>query len=102
MPIKIIHGKRPGPCLLVTAAMHGNELNATEIINRLCKVKALKRMHSTLIAIPVLNVYGFINRSRYLPGGVDLDDCFPGEKTGTNAARIAHIFTTESFFWHIV
>lgn len=97
MPIKVIHGKRPGPCLLVTAALHGNELNGTEIINRLLKIKALKRLQGTLIAIPVLNVYGLINRSRYLPGGIELDRCFPGAKTGTHASRMAHIFTNEIF-----
>lgn len=97
MPIKVMHGKHPGPCLLVTAAMHGNELNGTEIINRLLKVSALKRLQGTLIAIPVLNVYGLINRSRYLPGGLDLDRCFPGAKTGTHAARMAHVFTSEIF-----
>lgn len=97
MPIKVIHGKRPGPCLLVTAAMHGNEINGTEIINRLLNVSALKRLQGTLIAIPVLNVYGLINRSRYLPGGLELDRCFPGAKTGTHAARMAHVFTSEIF-----
>lgn len=97
MPIKVIHGKQSGPCLLVTAAMHGNELNGTEIINRLMKVSALKRLQGTLIAIPVLNVYGLINRSRYLPGGIDLDRCFPGTKSGTHAARMAHVFTSEIF-----
>jgi len=97
MPIKVIHGKKAGPCLLVTAAMHGNELNGTEIINRLLEITGLKRLSGTLIAIPVLNVYGLINRTRYLPGGINLDRCFPGSETGTHAARMAHIFTSKIF-----
>ncbi len=97
MPIRIIHGKSAGPCLLVTAAMHGDELNGTEIINRLFDIKSLKRIKGTLIAVPVLNVYGFINRSRNLPGGVVLDRCFPGSKMGTHAARMAYLFTSEVF-----
>lgn len=97
MPIKVIHGKKAGPCLLVTAAMHGNELNGTEIINRLLDTINIKRFSGTLIAIPVLNVYGLVNRSRTLPGGVNLDRCFPGSENGTHAARMAHIFTTEIF-----
>jgi len=97
MPIKVVHGKQTGPCLLVTAAMHGNELNGTEIINRLLAVSSLKRLHGTLIAIPVLNVYGLLNRTRHLPGGIDLDRCFPGSKAGTHASRIAHLFTEEIF-----
>ncbi len=95
MPIRVIHGKKPGPCLLITAALHGNELNGTEILNRLLLHPALKNLAGTLIAVPVLNIYGLINRSRFLPGGVDLDKCFPGNKNGTHAARMAHIFTSE-------
>jgi hypothetical protein len=97
MPIKVVHGKQSGPCLLITAAMHGNELNGTEIINRLLAMSNLKRLRGTLIAVPVLNVYGMMNRTRFLPGGVNLDRCFPGSKTGTHAARMAHIFNTEIF-----
>lgn len=97
MPINIVHGKQAGPCLLVTAAMHGNELNGTEIINRLLNSSALKRLQGTLIAVPVMNIYGLMNRSRYLPGGIELDRSFPGMKNGTYASRIAHIFTKEVF-----
>ncbi|MDP1574993.1 MAG: succinylglutamate desuccinylase/aspartoacylase family protein [Coxiellaceae bacterium] len=97
MPIKVIHGKKAGPCLLLTAAMHGDALNGTEIINRIFQNDALKNLNGTLIAAPVLNVYGFMNRSRYLPGGINLDACFPGSTTGTHAARMAHLFVTEIF-----
>ncbi len=97
MPIKVIHGKQAGPCLLITAAMHGNELNGTEIINRLLSMASVQKLKGTLLAIPVLNVYGLINRSRYLPGGIELDRCFPGSESGTHAARMAHTFTQEIF-----
>ena len=97
MPIKVIHGKQAGPCLLITAAMHGNEINGTEVINQLLNTRVLKRLHGTLIAVPVLNVYGLINRSRDLPGGVDLNRCFPGSENGTHAARVAHLFVREVF-----
>jgi len=97
MPIKIIRGKQEGPCLLLTAAMHGNELNGTEIINRLLQEDALKNLCGTIIAVPALNVYGLINRSRYLPSGIDLDRCFPGSQSGTHAERVAHLFVSEIF-----
>lgn len=97
IPIKVIHGQEKGPVLLVTAAMYGNELNGTEIINRLVHTISPKRMKGTLIAIPVLNVYGLINRSRHLPGDVDLDTCFPGSPDGTHSSRVANIFATEIF-----
>ncbi|WP_258006694.1 succinylglutamate desuccinylase/aspartoacylase family protein [Coxiella burnetii] len=95
MPIKVIRGKEKGPCLLILAAMRGNQLNGTEIINRLLDHTILKRLQGTLIAIPVMNVYGLINRSHYLPGGIELDRNFPGSKTGSHAARLADLFTKE-------
>ena len=97
MPIKVIHGKQSGPTLLVTAAMHGNELNGTEIINRLLELSSLRQLRGTLIAVPVLNVYGLISRARYMPGGIELDRCFPGAQNGTNGARLANLFVKEIF-----
>lgn len=97
MPIRVIHGKQAGPCMLVIAAMHGNELNGTEIVNNLLASKAMKRLHGTIIAVPVFNVYALINRSRLLPGGVDINRHFPGARHGSHAARIAHTFMQEIF-----
>lgn len=97
MPIRVIHGKQAGPVMLVIGAMHGNELNGTEIINRLVDNSNLKQLRGTLITIPVLNVYGLMNRSRQLPGGIDLDTVFPGSKNGTHASRMAHTFINEIF-----
>lgn len=96
IPIHVMHGKKPGPCLLICAAIYGDQINGIEIIQRLLsKANALKRLKGTLIAIPVINVYGLINRSRLLPDGRDLNQSFPGSETGSLAARLAHIFATE-------
>lgn len=97
MPIKVFHGKHAGPCLLVTAAMHGNELNGAEIINRLMQSSALKKLKGTLIAVPIMNVYGFINKTRTMPGGTPLNANFPGSAHGSHAARLAHLFCSEIF-----
>lgn len=97
MPIKVIHGKQEGPCLLVIAAVRGNELNGTEIINRLLASPGIQKLKGTLIAIPVVNVYGFMTRSRNMPGNVDLDKNFPGSEHGTHAARVAHSFLQNIF-----
>ncbi|MFA8450323.1 MAG: succinylglutamate desuccinylase/aspartoacylase family protein [Bacteroidales bacterium] len=97
LPIKILQGKQSGPCLLIIAAMHGNELNGTEIINRLLKNKAVQKLHGTLILIPVINVYGLINRLSTLPSTFDLEKSFPGSENGTHTGRIAHIFCKEIF-----
>src|SRR5690349_14447878 len=67
IPIHVFHGKKAGPKLFITATIHGDEINGIEIIRRLHLYKALKHLHGTLITIPVVNTYGFILKSRYLP-----------------------------------
>ena len=97
MPIKVINGKHEGPCVLIIAAMHGNELNGTEIINRIYNHKNIKQLRGTLIMVPVMNVYGLITKSQLLPGGVQFSKCFPGSKNGNLGSRTAHLFTKEIF-----
>lgn len=95
MTVHVVCGKKPGPVLFVAAAIHGDELNGVEIIRRLLKQKQLNRLQGSLIAIPIVNVYGFLNKSRYLPDGRDLNRSFPGSSKGSLAARIAHTFLNE-------
>ena len=95
MPVQVIRGKKPGPVLFVSAALHGDELNGVEIIRRLLNLPALKRLNGTLFAIPIVNVYGFIQQSRYLPDRRDLNRSFPGTDHGSLAARLANQFMTE-------
>lgn len=95
MPVHVVHGKRDGPRLFVSAAVHGDELNGVEIIRRLLDLKALHRLAGTLLAVPVVNVYGVIHQSRYLPDRRDLNRSFPGSAQGSLAARVAHLFTEE-------
>ena len=95
MTVHVIHGKKPGPCLFVSAAIHGDEINGVEIIRRLVKLKQIKSISGTLIAIPIVNVHGFVTYSRYLPDGRDLNRCFPGSKKGSLAGRMANTFFKE-------
>ncbi len=95
MPLHVVHGKKDGPRLFVSAAIHGDELNGVEIIRRLLEVKALRRLSGTLVAVPVVNVYGLIHQSRYLPDRRDLNRSFPGFAEGSLAARVAHLFIDE-------
>lgn len=92
IPIEIINGKREGPVLLVNAAIHGDELNGVEIVRQLLTKLDPKRLRGTVIAVPVVNVFGFIHKSRYLPDRRDLNRCFPGSKQGSIAARVAFHF----------
>jgi predicted deacylase len=95
IPIQVISGRRKGPTLFVSAAIHGDELNGIEIIRRLKKLAVLKKLKGTLILVPVINVYGLNTLSRYLPDRRDLNRSFPGSTKGSLAARIAKIFFDE-------
>jgi len=95
MPVHVVHGRKPGPCLLVCAAIHGDEINGVEIIRRILTHKLINKIHGTLIAIPVVNVFGFVSKSRYLPDRRDLNRAFPGSETGSMAARLANTMMTE-------
>jgi predicted deacylase len=95
LPVHVIRGSKDGPRLFISAAIHGDELNGTEIIRRLLKQPALKRLRGTLVAVPIVNVYGLIHHSRYLPDRRDLNRSFPGSEKGSLAARLAHMFMTE-------
>lgn len=95
MPVHVIRGRQPGPVLFVSAALHGDEINGVEIIARLLRQKVIDKLHGTLLAIPVVNVYGFLHHSRYLPDRRDLNRSFPGSEHGSMAARLAHMFVQE-------
>ena len=95
IPIRVIRGRSAGPTVFVSAAIHGDELNGIEIIRRLKKLAALKKLKGTLILVPVVNVYGLNTLSRYLPDRRDLNRSFPGSTKGSLAARIAKIFFEE-------
>lgn len=95
MPLTVMHGAGDGPTMWINAAIHGDELNGVEIVNRVLASLKPKELNGTLLAVPVVNVHGFLNGDRYLPDRRDLNRSFPGSRTGSLAARLAHIFMTE-------
>ena len=95
LPIKVFRGKKDGPTLFISAAVHGDELNGIEIIRRLINQKSFEIIRGTVIAVPMVNVYGVVNMSRYMPDRRDLNRSFPGSAKGSLASRVAHIFLTE-------
>lgn len=98
LPVRVIRGKKDGPVVFVSAAIHGDELNGIEIIRRLRKLNILKRLKGTLILVPIVNVYGIMTLSRYLPDRRDLNRSFPGSNKGSLASRVAKIFLDEIVF----
>ena len=95
MPVHVINGPEVGPTLFVAAAIHGDELNGVEIIRRIIQLAALRRLKGILIAVPIVNVPGFLSLSRYLPDRRDLNRSFPGSPRGSLAARLANTFLDE-------
>ncbi|WP_347373467.1 succinylglutamate desuccinylase/aspartoacylase family protein [Aequorivita sp. Q41] len=93
IPIIIERASIPGPTILITAAIHGDEINGVEIVRQLIARKLNKPKRGTIICIPILNVFGFLNGDRSFPDGRDLNRVFPGTKTGSLASRVAYYFT---------
>jgi predicted deacylase len=90
LPVYIHRAPIDGPVLLITAGLHGDELNGVEIIRTLIASKEVIPTTGTVVLLPIVNIYGFLNNSRTMPDGRDLNRSFPGSKQGSLAARIAY------------
>lgn len=95
LPVQVVHGREPGPVVWVNAAIHGDEVVGVEIIRQVLAALSPRTLRGTLVAVPVVNVLGFMAGSRYLPDRRDLNRSFPGSPRGSLASRIAHLFMTE-------
>ncbi|MBN9671457.1 succinylglutamate desuccinylase/aspartoacylase family protein [Roseibium aggregatum] len=100
MSVHVLHGRKPGPVLFVSAAIHGDEVIGVEIARRILKAPQLEapeleNLKGTLMVVPIVNAFGFLNHSRYLPDRRDLNRSFPGSQRGSLAGRLAHLFMTE-------
>lgn len=95
VPVIIERSKDPGPTVLITAGIHGDEVNGVEIVRQLIAKGINKPKKGTIICVPVINVFGFIQMNREFPDGRDLNRVFPGSKTGSLASRVAHKLMTE-------
>ncbi len=93
--VVVLHGALPGPALWMDAAVHGDELNGLEIIHRVLDALDPKTLSGTVVAVPIVNVFGFVQQTRYLPDRRDLNRSFPGSSRGSLASRIAHLFMRE-------
>jgi len=95
MPVFVYRGREAGPTLLLTAALHGDEVIGTEALRRLSRLGDLQPGRGTVISIPIVNIYGFLHQSRTLPDGKDLNRSFPGSPGGSLARRLAGVVMTE-------
>ncbi|NNE08114.1 MAG: succinylglutamate desuccinylase/aspartoacylase family protein [Gemmatimonadetes bacterium] len=94
IPVAVLHGKQPGPRIWVNAVIHGDELNGVPIIRELVHDIDPTRLRGTVVAVPIVNVFGLIKESRYLPDRRDLNRSFPGSARGSMASQLAHLFMT--------
>ncbi|AMD01863.1 succinylglutamate desuccinylase/aspartoacylase family protein [Halomonas chromatireducens] len=92
IPVEVVHGRQQGPILLVCGGIHGDEINGVEIVRRLLRSKQIQGLRGTLVAVPIVNVFGFMQHTRYLPDRRDLNRCFPGSESGSLGGRVAALF----------
>jgi hypothetical protein len=95
LPVHVVHGRESGPTLFVSGAIHGDEIIGVEIIRRVLKTVDPATLSGTLLCVPIVNAFGFISRTRYLPDQRDLNRSFPGSEGGSLAAKLAHLFMSE-------
>ncbi|MEL6439311.1 MAG: succinylglutamate desuccinylase/aspartoacylase family protein [Cyanobacteria bacterium J06621_8] len=95
LPITVVNGVESGPVLWLSGAIHGDELNGVEIIAQILGKINPQKLRGTIIAVSIVNVFGFIEQSRYLPDRRDLNRSFPGSENGSLAARLANLFMRE-------
>lgn len=95
VPVLIERSKNPGPTVLFTAGIHGDEVNGIEIVRQIVATGLNKPKCGTVICIPVINIFGFINLKREFPDGRDLNRVFPGSDDGSLASRVAHKLINE-------
>lgn len=92
VPIIIERAVEPGPVILITSGIHGDEINGVEIVRQLIAKKINRPKIGTIICVPVVNIFGFLDMKRAFPDGRDLNRVFPGNPRGSLASRFAYQF----------
>ncbi|WP_224275897.1 succinylglutamate desuccinylase/aspartoacylase family protein [Nocardioides lacusdianchii] len=95
LPVRVVHGREDGPSVWIDAAIHGDEVAGVEIVRQVMAGLDPKAFRGTLVAVPIVNVLGFMTGDRYLPDRRDLNRSFPGSARGSLAGRIAYLFMKE-------
>ncbi|MEP6804467.1 succinylglutamate desuccinylase/aspartoacylase family protein [Flavobacterium sp. FlaQc-47] len=95
IPVIVRRSKLEGPVVLFSAGIHGDEINGVEVVRQIISKKINRPLKGTIICIPIINMYGFVNKSREFPDGRDLNRVFPGSKKGSLASRFAYHIVAE-------
>jgi len=91
LSVSVYRSNKPGPTILLMGGIHGDELIGVEVVRRLIADRHLNPETGTIIAIPVVNLFGFLHKSREFPDGRDLNRSFPGSKDGPLASQVAYV-----------
>ena len=89
-PVYVSRSAEDGPILGLIAGMHGDEINGMEIVRRILDRGLHQVQRGTVVCMPIINVYGFLNFSRDVPDGKDVNRSFPGTRGGSLASRVAY------------
>ena len=95
LPVHVVHGAKPGPVFFISGVVHGDEILGVEIIRRILASRELENLSGTLLAVPIVNSFGFLTHSRYMPDRRDLNRSFPGSDRGSLASLLADLFFSE-------
>lgn len=95
LPLRVLRAEKPGPIVLVTAAVHGDEINGTGVVHDLMYARRPNLQRGTLLLVPVVDIFGFESQNRYMPDRRDLNRCFPGSASGSLSRRVAHVLFNE-------
>ncbi|WP_373506022.1 succinylglutamate desuccinylase/aspartoacylase family protein [Aestuariivirga sp.] len=95
IPVQIVHGAEAGPVIFLAGAIHGDEIQGVEIIRRILVHPSLHKLRGTVLAVPIVNSFGFLNHTRYMPDRRDLNRSFPGSDRGSLASLVADLFFRE-------
>lgn len=95
LPVHVLHGAKRGPVLFISGVVHGDEIQGVEIIRRVLRHNAMGAISGTLLAVPIVNAFGFLSHSRYMPDRLDLNRSFPGSDRGSLASLLADLFMRE-------
>lgn len=98
IPFALVEGDAPGPCLLVTAGIHGSEYTSIEAALRLSRRPA-RGLRGTILILPIVNMGAFRTRSIYVApeDGCNLNRMFPGRPDGSFTERLAHWLVTDIY-----
>ncbi|WP_306641121.1 succinylglutamate desuccinylase/aspartoacylase family protein [Sanyastnella coralliicola] len=82
VPVMVAKGTEPGPCMGVTAVVHGNELNGLRVVQQLMQKVDWQELKGTVVGVPVVNVPAILNQQRRFNDDEDLNRIMPGREDG--------------------